>query len=101
VADHGTDWVQDYSAGRGRHPATGHRRGDGKANFQVNYARTPGAGTAAVTEAFVIYKPTGQILWALIDAPSAITVQSGSAVFDLLGVSLGLAVVGSNIDPLV
>ena len=85
VADHGSDWVQDYSAAQGDVLQFG-IAGATKANFQVNYATTPGAGAAGVTEAFVIYKPTGQILWALIDggAQTHINVQSGASTFDLL-----------------
>jgi hypothetical protein len=39
-----------------------------------------------VDEAFVIYRPTGQILWALVDgeAQGAIVLDIGGQVFDLL-----------------
>lgn len=51
----------------------------------MNYARTPGAGGSA-TEAFVIYRPTGQILWALVDGglQDSIYVQSGGVLYDLI-----------------
>jgi hypothetical protein len=57
-----------------------------RSQFQVNFAQTQGAGAAGVDEAFVIYRPTGQILWALVDgaAQTSIEVQAGSQVFDLL-----------------
>ena len=35
--------------------------------FQINAAFTPGAGAADVADAFVIYRPTLQIIWALMD----------------------------------
>ncbi|WP_303425850.1 hypothetical protein [Shimia thalassica] len=37
-------------------------------------------------EAFVIYRPTGQIMWALVDGNSqaSINLQIGGDVFDLL-----------------
>ncbi|MBE2278680.1 MAG: hypothetical protein IAE87_20575 [Rhodobacteraceae bacterium] len=84
VLGHGSDWIQDYSSGQGDAlvfipgGATG-------ADFQVNYARTPGAGGSA-TEAFVIYRPTGQILWALVDGglQDSIYVQSGGVLYDLI-----------------
>ena len=86
VAGHGSDWIQDYSgAGPG---GEGDRLvwGGGAASvsqFQVNIASTPGAGAADVQEAFVIYRPTGQILWALVDgADEAIRVHlTGGEVF--------------------
>ena len=54
--------------------------------FQVNFSATQGAGQSGVQEAFVIYRPTGQILWALVDggAQSSINLQIGGQVFDLL-----------------
>ena len=61
--------------------------GASASQFQVNYANTPGAGAAGVAEAFVIYRPTGQILWALVDGgeQDSINLQIGGEVFDLLG----------------
>jgi hypothetical protein len=52
----------------------------------VNVTETANAGQAGVQEAFVIYRPTGQILWALVDgdAQGAINLQIGGQVFDLL-----------------
>lgn len=58
-----------------------------RAQFQGNFTETARAGTAGVVEAFVIYRPTGQILWALVDGQGAqehINLQLGNQVFDLL-----------------
>lgn len=83
-AGHGSDWIQDY-------------RGEeqdilvfGSAadlhDFQVNYVETAGAGLAGVEEAFVIYRPTGQIIWALVDggAQSHLYLRASGQVFDLV-----------------
>lgn len=60
-------------------------------DFQVNLAHTANdagerAGDDAVQEAFVIYKPTGQIMWALVDGggQDQINLKTGSDTFDLL-----------------
>jgi hypothetical protein len=39
-----------------------------------------------VAEAFVIYRPTGQILWALVDGgdDAVINISIGGQVFDLM-----------------
>ena len=56
-------------------------------DFQVNFTETDSAGVAGVTEAFVIYKPTNQIIWALVDGggQDEINLKIGGEVFDLLG----------------
>ena len=84
IADHGSDWIQDYSAADGDVLLFGGAAA--RDRFQVNVAETPAAGAAGVAEAFVIYRPTGQILWALVDgaAQGAINIQTGGQVFDLL-----------------
>ncbi|SPF80946.1 Bifunctional hemolysin/adenylate cyclase [Pseudoprimorskyibacter insulae] len=84
VAGHGSDWIQDYDPTQGDLLVYG-----GAATlsqFQVNLANTPNAGSANQSEAFVIYKPTGQILWALVDggAHSALQLQIGGVTQDLL-----------------
>jgi len=84
IADHGSDWVQDYGSVEGDVLLWG----GGAANpndFQVNYADTAGTGLAGVSEAFVIYRPTGQILWALVDGAleQEINLKIGGEVFDL------------------
>jgi len=89
LASYGTDWLQDYAAGEGDVLLFGISTARA-ANFQVNFATTPGAGDAGVAEAFVVYRPTGQIVWALVDgaAMDEIVVQvnvNGTALqFDLL-----------------
>ncbi|MCV2891320.1 calcium-binding protein [Ruegeria aquimaris] len=87
---HGSDWVQDYSAAEGDVLLFGNSAAS-RAQFQVNFAHTENAagersGDDAVQEAFVIYRPTGQILWALIDGEgqSSINLQIGTDFFDLL-----------------
>ncbi|MCX7568024.1 hypothetical protein OS189_16905 [Sulfitobacter sp. F26169L] len=84
IAGHGSDWIQDFSHRQGDYLAYG--GGAASANqFQINYASKAGAGAANIAEAFVIYKPTGQILWALVDGAGArsINLQIGGDVFDL------------------
>ncbi|MFV0513767.1 MAG: calcium-binding protein [Jhaorihella sp.] len=87
---HGSDWVQDYSAAEGDVLVFG---GSGNADqFQVNFTHTANkttgerSGDDGVQEAFVIYIPTGQILWALVDGAGQgeINLQIGAEVFDLL-----------------
>ena len=85
LAGHGSDWIQDYNAAEGdilRYGGASRSVND----FQVNIAPTNGAGDAGVQEAFVIYRPTGQILWALIDGAGQdeINIQIGGTVYDLL-----------------
>jgi Ca2+-binding RTX toxin-like protein len=85
VPDHGSDWIQDYIAADGDVLLFG-AFGAQATQFQVNFTETAGAGQAGVDEAFVIYRPTGQILWALVDggAQTSINLQIGGEVFDLL-----------------
>ncbi len=87
IFDHGSDWIEDYSSEEndvlffGIGTATHN-------DFRVSFAETPNAGQAGVDEAFVVYKPTGQIMWALVDggAQDAIYLQIGGhpEVFDIL-----------------
>jgi hypothetical protein len=85
VADHGSDWIQDYSAAEGDVLQIG-IAGARRDQFQINIANTPNAGAADVAEAFVIYRPTGQIIWALVDgaAQDSINILVGGEIFDLL-----------------
>jgi serralysin len=85
VVDHGSDWIQDYNAAEGDVLQFG-QPGATRAQFQINIANTPNAGAADVAEAFVIYRPTGQIIWALVDGAGqdSINIQLGGTVFDLL-----------------
>jgi len=86
VADHGSDWIQDYNAAEGDVLQFGNA-GATRAQFQINIANTPNAGAADVAEAFVIYRPTGQIIWALVDGAGqdSINLRIGGEVFDLMG----------------
>ncbi|MGR3458093.1 MAG: Calx-beta domain-containing protein [Pseudooceanicola nanhaiensis] len=85
VEGHGSDWIQDFSETEGDVLVFG---GAGAAadDFQVNYAQTAGAGQAGIAEAFVIYKPGNQILWALVDggALDEIDIVIGGQTYDLL-----------------
>ena len=87
---HGSDWVQDYSAAEGDVLLFGDATATAS-QFQVNFTHTAdGAGERSgdddVQEAFVIYRPTEQILWALVDGDgqAQINLQIGTEVFDLL-----------------
>nr|WP_239059701.1 calcium-binding protein [Ruegeria sp. PrR005] len=91
ASGHGSDWVQDYNAAEGDVLLFGIGSAT-RDQFQVNFNHTQNAegeraGDDAVQEAFVIYRPTGQIMWALVDGEgqSSINLQIGSDVFDLLG----------------
>ena len=84
VSDHGSDWIQDYDAAEGDVLQFG--QAGTRDQFQVNFTETANAGTGGVEEAFVIYRPTGQILWALVDggAQSSINLLMGGVTYDLL-----------------
>lgn len=84
VADHGADWIQDYNAAEGDVLQFG--LAGTRDQFQVNFTETASAGAAGVQEAFVIFRPTGQILWALVDggAQSEINLLLGGTEYDLL-----------------
>lgn len=84
IPDHGTDWVQDYDAGDGDVLQLGQFAT--RDQFQVNFAETAHAGKDGVQEAFVIYRPTGQILWALIDGEeqAEINVMLNGIAYDVL-----------------
>jgi hypothetical protein len=85
LADHGSDWIQDYTAADGDVLLFG-LAGATADQFRISYATTPGAGQAEVAEAFVIYRPTGQIVWALVDgaAQPAVMLQIGGQLYDLV-----------------
>jgi len=84
-AGHGSDWIQDYTGAEGDTLLFGIATAT-RAQFQINWASTPSAGDAGVREAFVIYRPTGQIIWALVDgaANDHIWLQIGANTYDLL-----------------
>ena len=85
VLGHGTDWIADYHSAESDRLVFGVSTATA-ANFQINWATTAGAGGGAVREAFIVYRPTGQIIWALVDgaANDHIWVQAGANSFDLL-----------------
>ena len=85
AAGHGSDFVQDFDAREGDVLVYGGAGAD-RSDFQVNMAGMANAGAAGVAEAFVIFRPTGQILWALIDGDGqeSIDIRIGGQEFDLL-----------------
>jgi len=85
VFDHGSDWIQDYDAAEGDVLLFG-QAGATSDQFQVNMTETANAGVAGVEEAFVIYRPTGQIMWALVDggAQDSINLVLDGVTHDLL-----------------
>lgn len=86
LSDHGSDWIQDYSSAENDWLMWGGASATAS-QFQVNSANTEGAGDSAIAEAFVIYKPTGQIVWALVDGmgQDEILLRSAGTTFDILG----------------
>jgi Ca2+-binding RTX toxin-like protein len=90
LLDHGSDWVQDYNAAEGDVLLFGITAATAD-DFQINLAHTASAagersGDDDVQEAFVIYKPTEQIIWALVDGggQDEINLKIGGDIFDLL-----------------
>ena len=83
VAGHGSDWVQDFESAEGDRLVYGGAAS--AANFQINYANTANAGDAE-DEAFIVYRPTGQILWALVDggAQDSIFIRIDGVDYDLV-----------------
>ena len=86
VEGHGSDWIQDFDTAEGDVLVYG-GAGATLDDFQVNFTETASAGVAGVEEAFVIFRPTGQILWALVDgaAQTDLTIQINGTEFSLLG----------------
>lgn len=90
VEGHGSDWVQDYVSADGDVLLWGGVPAIAS-DFQVNLAHTANdagerSGDDAVIEAFVIYRPTEQIIWALVDGggQEQINIQIAGDTFDLL-----------------
>jgi serralysin len=85
VADHGSDWIQDYDAAEGDVLVFGNTSASAD-QFQINLTETENAGAAGVEEAFVIYRPTGQIMWALVDgaAQDEIILRIDGTDYDLM-----------------
>jgi len=91
IFDHGSDWIQDYTAAEGDVLQFGDASAS-RDDFQVNFDHTASpegerSGDDDVAEGFVIYRPSGQIIWALVDGAGQdqINLKIGGEVFDLLG----------------
>jgi Ca2+-binding RTX toxin-like protein len=86
ISDHGSDWIQDYTAAEGDVLRFGGPNSTSASDFLIQFANNPSAGSVAVREAFVTQISTGILLWALIDgeAQAQINIQIGADVFDLL-----------------
>lgn len=84
VADHGSDWIQEYNAAEGDVLVFG--QAATRDQFQVNFTETANAGVAGVEEAFVVYRPTGQIMWALVDGAGqdSLNLLVGGVQYDLM-----------------
>ena len=90
IEGHGSDWVQDYSSTEGDVLVFGNAAATA-ADFRVTFAHTENregerAGEDGVEEAFVIYRPTGQVMWALVDGggQASVNLRIGAEIFDLL-----------------
>ncbi len=84
IADHGSDWIQDYSSAEGDVLYYG---GQATAQqFLVQRTNTPNAGAGNVEEVFITHRPSGNLLWALIDGDgeAELNIRIGTDVFDLL-----------------
>ena len=85
IADHGSDWIQDYNSVEGDVLLWG--GGNATASdFLVQHAFTDNAGDASVEEIFITHIPTGNLLWALVDGGEQpeINIQIGGEVYNLL-----------------
>ncbi|WP_282157125.1 calcium-binding protein [Shimia thalassica] len=74
TADHGSDWIQDFDDAEGDILVFGDVSATAD-DFQVNYAHRDFSGSDFVDEAFIIYRPTGQIIWALVDGGAQASIQ--------------------------
>ncbi len=81
IADHGSDWIQDFTS----EDILSFGQDATLEQFQINVTSTANAGSDDVDEAFVIYRPTGQIVWALVDgaAQDSLTLNLGTETFEL------------------
>lgn len=86
AVDDGADWVIDYFAAAGDILEFGAAAAT-RPQFQLSFASSPGAGAVDVSEAFVIYKPTQKIIWALVDGAGQdqINLVIAGQIIDLLG----------------
>lgn len=83
-AGHGSDWVGDADFAEGDRLVFGAAAEADQ--FLLSHAVTPEAGDGAIAEAFVTWRPTGQILWALTDgaALDTLIIRADGHEFDLL-----------------
>ncbi|WP_299565737.1 hypothetical protein [uncultured Sulfitobacter sp.] len=83
-AGHGSDWIADFSSEQSDVLLVGTTADASR--FQVNFTTTEGRGDNAIEEAFVIWRPTGTILFALSDGGELdeIWLRSENGNFDLL-----------------
>ncbi|MEX5728137.1 Ca2+-binding RTX toxin-like protein [Rhodovulum iodosum] len=90
IRDHGSDWVQDYTAADGDVLLFGDATASADDfNVQFTHTSSPETGRSGdddVQEAFVIYRPAGLIVWALVDGAgeASLNIEIGGEVFDLL-----------------
>ncbi|PHO03991.1 hypothetical protein CSC82_10570 [Rhodobacteraceae bacterium 4F10] len=93
IEDHGSDWIQDYNSTEGDILQFGIVATTAD-QFQVNFSHTSNdagerSGDDSIAEAFVVFRPTGQIMWALVDGAGQneinLRVSGSDEVFDLLG----------------
>lgn len=82
---HGQDWVEDYNVSQGDILQAG-IVGATVDQFMVNFSSTPNSGSASLSEAFVVYLPTQETLWALVDGEgqSEINIRLNGQLYDLL-----------------
>jgi len=80
----GTEWIHDFSDTEGDRLVTGASGTAG--DFTVSFATAEGRGSDDIAEAFIRYKPTGQIAWVLEDGAGLdeIRIQTADGGFDLL-----------------
>ncbi|SER04063.1 choice-of-anchor I family protein [Thalassovita taeanensis] len=83
---HASDWIADFEA---TDTLVFGGTADAADDFVVQLAETAAAGQEGVAEAFVTYRDSGQILWALVDGAELdqinLTVAATGETFDLLG----------------
>lgn len=78
LAEHGADWIRDFSSAEGDVLLFGDRQAD-PGDFELRLAHAgsgsgrPGADD--LREAFVVHEPTGQAIWALVDGEGESTIN--------------------------